>query len=463
MAVTSSVKVVERARLKKVRRLSVPGDVLVKVRDIVAPETVIAKTEFVRGNPRIIDLNAEFRQKLTQEEVSKAIRATVGDKVSQGDLLATTQKTFWGEVKEVLAPCDGTVEYVSKTQGRIIIREDPRSAKPMCIVPVCSKLDVWPWMIRMFTEVNEGDYVHEGQVLAAAQNISTMDYVYAPMAGIIEKVCPKTGTITIVRPIRPTQVAAHIAGKVTEVLQDSGAVIEAVGSYLEGIFGIGGEKYGELVIATDGPGESLGEAGVGPQHKGKILLAGAFAGLEAVQKAKAAGARGIIVGGMDNLDLVQVLGREINVGITGQEQTEFTAIVMEAFGKMPMNDGAWDLLCRCAGRVASIDGTTQIRAGVIRPQVLLSEGAAGLESVEGEPYGVAREEPRPATTNLVVGDEVRCVRAPYSGLRGVVEELPSQPEKVACESLLEVARVRLTDGRLVTVAEANLEVAKASA
>lgn len=463
MAITSNVKVIEKAKLRKVRKLSGPGDVLVKVGDSVSPDTVIAKTEFVRGNPRIVDLNAEFRKKLTLEEVDKSLHKKAGDKVASRDVLASFQRSYWSEVHEVQSPCDGTIEYVSRTQGRIVIREDPRSAKPMCIVSVSAKLSVWPWLIRMFTQVDEGDYVHEGQVLAAAVNISMMDYVYAPMAGVVEKICPKTGTITIVRPVRPNQVRAHMAGRVTELVQDYGAVIEATGSYLEGTFGIGGEKFGELAVTSDGPAETLGEAGVKPEHKDRILVAGSLVTLEAIQKARSLGARGIISGGMNNIDLVQVLGREINVGLTGQEQTDFTLIVMEAFGKMSMNDRAWDLLSSRAGRVASVDGTTQIRAGVIRPQVLLSEGAEDLEAVAGDPVGMAREENLPRTTNLVTGDVVRCVRQPYPGLKGVVEEIPSQPEKVECEALMEVARVRLDDGRLITVPEANLEVLKPAA
>jgi len=460
MAVTSNSKALEDVRLRKVRRLSVPGDVLVKEGDLVLPDIVIAKTEFVRGNPRIIDLNSEFRQKLTPEEVAKSLRKQTGDKVSVGELVATFQKGYWSGVDEVLSPCEGTIEFISKTQGRIVIREDPRFAKPLCIVAVSTKLDIWPWLIRMFTQVNEGDFVYEGQILASAMNLTNMDYVYAPMAGVIEKICPKTGTITIVRPVRPTQVTAHIAGKVTAILPDQGAVVEAVGAYLEGVFGIGGEKHGELAVAADGPGGTLEEAGINADHKGKILLAGGFATLEAVQKARSTGVKGLIVGGMDNLDLVQVLGREMNVGITGQEQTEFSVVVMEAFGPMRMSDRAWELLSSRSGRIASIDGTTHIRAGVIRPQVLVSDGADALSSITGEAYGVAREEPRPSTTNLKVGDAVRCVREPFTGLSGVVDELPAEPQRAQSEAFLEMASVRLNDGRTVLVAEANLEVLK---
>lgn len=463
MAIASNVKAIEKTRLKKTRTLTVPGDVLVRVGDEVGPDTVIAKTEFVRGNPRMVDLTSEFRRRLPPETLQKTLLKKVGDKVTARDKLARYQESYWSEMREVPAPCDGTIEYISLTQGRIIIREDPRSAKPMAVVPAAQKLAVWPFMLRMFTDVNEGDYVHEGQVLASALNLTTMDYAYAPMSGVVEKICTKTGTITIVRPIKPAQVVGHIAGRVTELVPDQGAVVEATGSYLEGIFGIGGERHGEIVLASDGPGEVLDEAGVLPDHKGKVLLAGGLVTLEALQKMRALGVRGVVTGGLNNIDLVQILGREVAVGITGQEQTDFTAIVMEGFGKMPMGVAAWDLLASRAGRVASIDGTTQIRAGVIRPQILISDGSSGLDSVAGDPLGTAVVESLPRATNLAVGDRVKCVRQPYPGLWGVVAALPAEPEKVECEAVMEVARVKLDDGRLVTVAEANLEVVRPAA
>lgn len=462
MAIASNLKAMEKTRLRKVRTMTVPGDVLVKVGDEVGADTVIAKTEFVRGNPRMIDLHSEFRKRLPMDVLQKTLLKKVGDKVTSRDILARYQEGYWSDVYEVAAPCDGTIEYISITQARIIIREDPKSAKPMAIVPAAQKLSVWPFMLRMFTAVKEGDQVYEGQVLASALNLTTMDYVYAPMSGVVEKICTKTGTITIVRPIRPAQVQGHIAGRVTGLVADRGAVVEATGSYVEGIFGVGGERHGELVIAADGPNGELDEAGVLPGHKGKVLLAGSLVSLEALQKMRALGAQGVIAGGLNNIDLVQVFGHEITAGITGQEQSDFTAIVMEGFGRMPMGPAAWDLLASRAGRVASIDGTTQIRAGVLRPQVIVSDGSADLDSMRGEAMGTAAVEPMPRATSLTVGDRVKCVRQPYPGLWGVVAEIPPEPEKVGCEAFLDVARVRLDDGRLVTVAEANLEVIRAA-
>ena len=49
-------------------------------------------------------------------------------------------------------------------------------------------------------------------------------------------------------------------------------------------------------------------------------------------------------------------------------------------------------------------------------------------------------------------------QAAYFGLWGVVEDLPAAPMQVESEAYMEVAFVRLDDGRLVKVSEANLEV-----
>ena len=123
-----------------------------------------------------------------------------------------------------------------------------------------------------------------GQALASATNVGSVDYVYSPMAGVVERICPKSGTITIVRPVRPSQVRAHLPGIVTRAIPEEGAVIEATGAYLEGVFGVGGERYGEILVRSDGPAGRLDEAGVDVSCKGKVLIEGGFVSLEAMQR-----------------------------------------------------------------------------------------------------------------------------------------------------------------------------------
>lgn len=461
MALLSTLKILDRAVIRKERRLPAPGDVLVSEGDMVAPGTVIAKAEFIRGSPYIVDLRAELKQKTDPELVDRVLVKKQGDVVKAREVIARYQKSFWSEVIEVTSPCDGAIEYISRTQGRIIIREDPRSAKPLSIVAAASRLRVRPRFLRMFTTVREGDYVFEGKIIATTDGL---DFVYAPISGIVERICTLTGTITIVKPIRHTSVLAHAGGRVSKIIPDYGAVVDSVGAYIQGVFGIGGECSGELMMMSDSPGEPLRSDRIDANVKGKVLNCGLFASFEAIQKAREEGAVGLITGGMNQLDLVRILGRELSIGLTGQEGIDFTIVILEGFGEIAMNREAWAILEKNAGRIASIDGTTQIRAGVVRPEIIISacyDSEAGLPEHSQAISLISEDASRaPSVTyaRLRIGDRVRCTRPPCFGLWGTVESLPGNPEEVECEAVVEVAGIRLDDGNLVAIPQANLEV-----
>ena len=63
----------------------------------------------------------------------------------------------------------------------------------------------------------------------------------SPVDGTIEAVSGVTGQVMLRGPSRPALVAAFLAGNVIEVLPREGAVIEADATFIQGIFGIGGE------------------------------------------------------------------------------------------------------------------------------------------------------------------------------------------------------------------------------
>ena len=155
MAVLSTLKVLEKAVIRKERKLPTPGEVLVSEGDAVTPDTLIAKAEYVRGNPHVIDLRSELRQPVDPELVDRVMIKRVGDIVKAREVIARYQKGFWSEVIEVTSPCDGVIEYISRTQGRVVIREDPRSTKPAAIVAAASRLNVRPAFLRLFTRVRK--------------------------------------------------------------------------------------------------------------------------------------------------------------------------------------------------------------------------------------------------------------------------------------------------------------------
>lgn len=466
LAISSTLKILERTRLEVTRTLPLPGEVLVKVNDVVQPQTVIAKTDYVRGIPQVVDLQAEFGLKIEPELLDSILLKKVGDKVQKKETIARYQKDFWSGVMEVKSPCTGTIQYISKTQARIVIREDPKAAQPLAVVPVSKKLRIKPRWIRMYTQVKEGDFVREGQLIAGIPGFGSTDAVYAPISGVVERICARTGNIIIVRRIRSIQVLAQVKGKVTRIIPNRGAVINAFGSYIEGVFGIGGERFGTICVLTESPADILDESDINDGVKGKIIVAGAFATYEAIQKARSLGALGLIVGGINQMDIEGMLGEKLGSEIS-EEEFDFTIVLLEGFGKMPMNPRAWQILKRANGKIASIDGATQIYGTRIRPQVLITENLLsetkdhfGRTEVVAQGQSERVNERIYGSTTIAVGDRVRCIRDPYFGLWGVVEEIPKQPERVECEGIVEVVRVRLDDKRLVSVPEANIEVFK---
>jgi hypothetical protein len=83
------------------------------------------------------------------------------------------------------------------------------------------------------------------------------------------------------------------------------------------------------------------------------------------------GVSGIVTGGVDQKDLTDFMGREIGLGVTGTESVGLTLIITEGFGVYPMRDETFSLLKSHEGKNASIDGTTQIRQRILRPEIVV--------------------------------------------------------------------------------------------
>ena len=96
--------------------------------------------------------------------------------------------------------------------------------------------------------------------------------------------------------------------------------------------------------------------------------------------------------------------------------------------------------------MASINGATQIRAGVIRPEVIISKPAGSAP-------------PADATESLQVGSSIRLIRDPYFGRLATVAALPEELRLIETESHVRVLVAKLGDtGEEITVPRANVEL-----
>jgi hypothetical protein len=317
-------------------------------------------------------------------------------------------------------------------------------------IHLASRLGVDPGRVQQALRRRVGSDVRSGELLAESSGLFgfARRTVVAPAAGFIESVSSVTGQLVMREPPIPVEVTAYVRGTVVELLPGEGVIVEARGALLQGIFGVGGEAWGAIVMAVDSPDAELAPGGLRPEHRGQVVVGGAFVTHDALMRARELGVAAVVVGGFDDLDLRRLLGRDLGVAITGSEDLGLTLVLTEGFGRIRMSERAWNLLGARAGRLASVSGATQIRAGVLRPEVLIPESNPGTEPVE-----------RGTEAGLALGALVRVIRAPYFGRVGQVVELPSELRRLETEAMVRVLVVRFPeDGKRVVVPRANLEV-----
>lgn len=324
---------------------------------------------------------------------------------------------------------------------------------PLQTIKLTEKLGIEAREVAEFSSVKVGDTVEKGQLVGKAKGILFFKgpEAHSDYAGVVESVSEVSGHLLIREPSVPVEITAYVEGRVSQILPDEGAIVETRGSMVQGIFGVGGERNGSIRVVVSSPDDVLEASHIREDDRGKILVGGSGVTLEALQKANSGGIVGLVVGAVKDVDLTKFLGYDIGVAITGQELINVTIVATEGFGNLRMADRTFSLLRALEGRTASINGATQIRAGVIRPEVIAPDA-----SLTGESHVVG------SGGSLEPGTPIRVIREPYFGLLGKVTGLPAQLVTVESGAEVRVLNAKLDDGRDVTVPRANVEIIASS-
>jgi len=362
------IKSFKKTLFRKERILPLKGKVLVNKGDILNPDTIIASTN-LPGNVQMLKVNNILN--IEPRDVVDCLVIKEGDSVKKGDMIAETAGIFGMFKSSVESPVDGTIESISESTGRVIVREAPI----------------------------------------------------------------------------PVEVDAYVSGTVDEVIKNEGIILKSDAAFIQGIFGIAGEKRGELVLVSNSSSDELTSDQITKDMEGKILIGGSFLSLDAYKKAMSCNVAAIVVGGFNYYDLKAVLGYDLGVAITGTEKLPTALIVTEGYGSIPMSDATFELLKNNHGNEASVNGATQIRAGVIRPEIVipLSSDSESEDSLSKEPEGIQE------------GSTVRVIRSPNFGKIGTVSSLPSELNKMESETMVRVAEISI-DGKNTLIPRANLEM-----
>ena len=363
-----------------------------------------------------------------------------------------------------VAPCTRhRVRRLLPIPGEVVVRQGDRVAArdvvaetfmpgPVTPLNLANLLSLPPADLAGCMLKAEGDAVQLGDALARTKGIFGFfkSEYRSKVAGTIESISGTTGQVILRGPPQPLRVLAYLAGEVVEVVPNEGVAIEADVTLIQGIFGIGGEAFGPIRMACGQPGQPLTPDLIRPEMKGAVIAGGGRVTGSALAEAVRAGAAAIVTGGIDDADLKGFLGYDLGVAITGSEQVGLTLILTEGFGEIAMAERTWRLLASRQGDEAAVNGTTQIRAGVMRPEIVIPL-----------PEGYTKEgdvSPSAAAGQLGLQSPVRIIRDPYFGLIGRVAALPPEPQALQSGSRARVLEVELSSGRRVIVPRANVEL-----
>ena len=316
------------------------------------------------------------------------------------------------------------------------------------LLNLANLLSVSPDEIEENLLVPVGEIVSKDEIFASTKGLFGLfkSQVRSPIDGTIESVSDVTGQVILREPPVPVEVKAYTDGIVIDTVPNEGVVVETFGTYIQGIFGVGGETVGSIAIASEQPSDELTAEHIVSGHKERILVGGSLVTTDAIQKAIQIGVHGIIAGGIDDADLRELLGYELGVAITGSEELGITLVITEGFGSISMAERTFNLLKEREGMKTSINGATQIRAGVVRPEILIPLVPEDVDTNDESHIGM-----------LKIGSPVRVIREPHFGKLGHVAELPVELQQLETEAEVRVLQVEFDDGEITTLPRANVE------
>ena len=328
-----------------------------------------------------------------------------------------------------------------------------RTSLPGKVYPVnvANQLGVDPGRLRTFMKKSEGDPVSIDEVVAETPGLWGLfkSESRSIVTGTLESISTVTGQVIFQANPIPVEIDAYIEGRVVEVVEGEGCLVQSKACLIQGIFGLGGEVKAPLVMAVEDPTEVLDSGNLREDMAGQVIVGGSYITLGGLKRAAEIGVAGVVVGGFDYDDIKALLGYEVGVAITGGEKLGLTLVVTEGFGRIQMAPATFALLRSMTGKRASINGATQIRAGVIRPEVVVTYSAD-----ETPASRVEAEEPK----GIALGDQVRGIRTPHFGRIGTVVGLPVSPTVLDTESRARVMEVEFETGETSIVPRANVEV-----
>lgn len=315
------------------------------------------------------------------------------------------------------------------------------------VVRLAEKLGVNAEYLVGKVSLKEGDDLERGEVLYEQKSLFGLfaKQVKSPIKGKIEFISEKLAHVGIRGVSLPLEVNAYISGEVVEVKESKSVLIKTNASIIQGIFGVGGETHGNIRVLDVARDKELSVDDIPTDSKGCILIGGCLPAVEALEKAEKVGVSALVTASIDEQTLKKYIKKDLGIALTGDEDVPFTLIITEGFGKLSMSKKHFDIFSKLNNNHASVNGATQVRAGALRPEVIISNTALDKKDEK-------------LIKEVEIGSLIKIIRYPYFGEHAQILELPKEPQQLNSGAYTRVVKVKLSSGEEATIPRANIEM-----
>jgi len=427
-----------KEKLQVTRRLVAQGQLLAKPGQRVRHDDVIGKLDYIPG--QMVRCSVADALGIDPQNIQNKMAKSLNDWINQGDVLAENREFYTRT--SLVSPSSGYIALISRFLGTVFIREPLPAGPKEPIWYRAEELGMSKLAFAAGLAVKQGTVVDRGRVLIT----NLKPPIVAPAVGKIREISAMEGYMILAPLYQPTELLAHLDGVIKEISESGALVIESYGYRFQGVMGFGSERVGRLrpLLAEE---RDLDVNDIPDDVKGCVVLARGGVTLAALRQLEQLEISGLVVGSLDQ-EVLRQFSHEEPLMIMGQRmELAFTLIMMQGFGS-PMPESAYQAMAKHADLLVAIDGSTQLRAGVIRPEILIPL-AEDIPADTKETVNTA--------LNLQVNDPVILIREPHFGAIGRVAAISAELQATAAGTKASLALIQLDQGECLQVPVQNCQ------
>ncbi len=333
--------------------LPCPGNISAVPEDEVVPGDCLGRVEEVPPRHFIVDIRSSrfCPNTLSDLEVRQCITVAPGDSVKTGDCLF--RYVLKSHISEFGSPVSGIVTKIIPP-GIIFMEEDMGHDDQPHVVEVCETMSVPPSEMAKFLRVEMGEFLYRGQLIASDNPVNMS---VSPAPGFVTEIDHQLGTITVQYNMTPILIESPLAGKVIDTDNTKTVTMECTGLKIQGVLGFGKTIRGPLRMLSD-------------SSTGDIAFTDSMVDSSVLKKAEQLKVSGLVCTSITGDALVNWLGREPGIFITGQEEVPFSLLILCGIGSN--NTDSTVSPEHCNGTHTAVFPETKIRAGIHRPFMVIS-------------------------------------------------------------------------------------------